>query len=504
MRLRVAFLVALLSAGCAEGPRERLVVALEAAPKNIDPRFAASDYDGKLSRLLFPGLTTNDTPSGETELDLAASIDDEGSGSLRIELRADARFSDGSPVLAADVAATYASMADPASPSPYRALFSTISTELLGPRSLRLTARPAKPSLRYDLEMGILPAAWLRSPGADKAEAAIGAGDWRLARKERDGTIVFVPVAPRPGQPAELWFQPMVDDNARLFALATGRVDLVQNAVPPNLLSVVRGYDSLAVEQSDSFKLTYMAIATQHPTLGVRRVRQAISLAINRQGIIDSRLAGTAKAADGFLPPRNALHDPSLRPLGFDPAQASRLLDEASLPKAADGCRAHLTIKTSTNKLRRSIATLIAADLTRVGLCTEVQSLEWGTFFDDLKRGNFELATLQWPSVQEPGIFRWVFHSASIPTEANGWSGANRGRFVDPETDRLIEAAEAAQTPDARRRAYAALQQRLAAELPYAFLWNEDNIVVHNRRWSGFAALPNGRLQALSKVRATP
>ena len=106
--------------------------------------------------------------------------------------------------------------------------------------------------------------------------------------------------------------------------------------------------------------------------------------------------------------------------------------------------------------------------------------------------------------MQEAGIFRWVFHSASIPTEANGWSGANRGRFVDPETDRLIEAAEAAQTADARRSAYAALQQRLAAELPYAFLWNEDNIVVHNRRWSGFAALPNGRFQALSKVRATP
>jgi hypothetical protein len=48
------------------------------------------------------------------------------------------------------------------------------------------------------------------------------------------------------------------------------------------------------------------------------------------------------------------------------------------------------------------------------------------------------------------------------------------------------------------------LQQRLVAELPYAFLWNEDNIVVHNRRWSGFAALPNGRLQALSRVRANP
>ena len=61
-----------------------------------------------------------------------------------------------------------------------------------------------------------------------------------------------------------------------------------------------------------------------------------------------------------------------------------------------------------------------------------------------------------------------------------------------------------AQDPPDASEIRLALQQRLAAELPYAFLWNEDNIVVHNRRWSGFAALPNGRLQALSKVRATP
>ncbi len=504
MRASALALLALGLWACDAAPRERLVVALEAAPKHVDPRFAASDYDGKVSRLLFAGLTTNDTPSGETELDLASSITDEGSGRLLVEIRDGARFVDGSPVLAADVAATYASIGATDSPSPYRALFSTLSTELLGPRRLRLTAQPAKASLRYDLEMGILPAAWLKQAASATAEATVGAGAWRLLRTDPDGTVVMQPAARRPGQPAELWFKPMVDDNARLFALATGRVDLVQNAVPPNLLSVVRGYDTLAVEQSDSFKLTYMAFATKHPVLGDRRVRQAVSLAIQRQAIIDSRLSGTARIADGFLPPLHPLHGRALKPLPSDAATAARLLDEAGLKAAADGCRTRLTIKTSTNKLRRSIATLIASDLTRVGLCTEVQSLEWGTFFDDLKRGNFELATLQWPSVQEAGIFRWVFHSSSIPTEANGWAGANRGHFSDPETDRLIEAAEAATDPAARRAAYEALQVRLVAEMPYAFLWNEANVVVRNRRWAGYEALPNGRMQALSRVRAEP
>lgn len=503
---RAIFALALsgLVGACDSAPRERLVVALEAAPKHLDPRFAASDYDGKVSRLLFAGLTSNDTPTGETELDLAASITDEGSGRLLVELRNDARFVDGTPVLASDVAATYASIAASDSTSPYRSVFSAVASEVLGPRRLRLTSSPPRPSLRYDLEMGILPAAWLARSKSKTDEATIGAGNWRLLRSEPDGTIALVPAVSEPGQPAELWFKPMVDDNARLFALATGRVDLVQNAVPPNLLSVVRGYASLSVAQSDSFKLTYMALATEHPLLRDRRVRQAISLAIERQAIIDSRLAGTATVADGFLPPRHPLHDGNLRPLPTDVGRAKALLEEAGLGVGTDGCRGRLTIKTSTNKLRRSIATLIAADLTRVGLCTEVQSLEWGTFFDDLKRGNFELATLQWPSVQEAGIFRWVFHSASIPTEDNGWSGANRGHFRDAETDHLIEAAERATTPEDKRGTYQALQQRLVSEMPYAFLWNEANVVVQNRRWTAFSALPNGRLASLSQVRAAP
>lgn len=502
MRAGIGLFLSLLLSGCAEGPRERLVVALEAAPRHLDPRFAASDYDGKVSRLLFAGLTTNDTPTGETRPDLASQVVGEGSGVFHVVLRDDAHFANGTPVLAADVAATFAAIAAPESMSPYRAIFATVRTEVLGPRELRLRTNPPRPSLPYDLEMGILPASWLAQPGSATAEAPIGAGGWRHLRTEGDGTVVLAPVRRQAGQPTELWFRPMVDDNARLFGLVTGRVDLVQNAVPPNLLGVVGGYDALAVEQSPSFKLTYMAIATQQPELRDLRVRRAISLAIDRRAVIASRLDGRAQVADGFLPSGHPLHDPALRPLETNPAEAARLLDEAGLRPGADGCRRRLTLKTSTNRLRRSIATLLAADLTRVGLCTEVQSLEWGTFFDDLKRGNFELATLQWPSVQEVGIFRWVFHSNSVPSEANGWSGANRGQFSDPATDALIEAAEAAPDEATRRSRYAALQQRLVDQMPYAFLWNEDNIVVRNRRWSGFAALPNGRMERLGSVRA--
>ena len=368
MSLLRGLFLSLLLMGCAEGPRERMVVALEAAPRHLDPRFAASDYDGKVSRLLFAGLTTNDTPTGETQPDLAKQIVAEGSGIFRVTLRDDARFTDGSPVLAADVAATFASIAAPDSPSPYRSVFSTVRTELLGPRELRLVTNPPRPSLPYDLEMGILPAAWLARPSSATAEAPVGAGAWRHLRTEGDGTVVLSPVQRSSGQPAELWFKPMVDDNARLFGLVTGRIDLVQNAVPPNLLGVVAGYDALAVEQSPSFKLTYMAMATHRPLLNDVRVRRAISLAIDRQAAIDHRLDGRAQVADGFLPPRHPLHDATLRPLQTDPAEAVRLLEEAGLKSTADGCRTHLTLKTSTNRLRRSIATLLAADLTRVGL----------------------------------------------------------------------------------------------------------------------------------------
>jgi peptide/nickel transport system substrate-binding protein len=77
-------------------------------------------------------------------------------------------------------------------------------------------------------------------------------------------------------------------------------------------------------------------------------------------------------------------------------------------------------------------------EVAEVGVVLKIQSYDWGTFYADIKAGRFELYGLSWVGLQLPDIFRYAFHSASVPP-----TGANRGRYSSTEVDALIEAAEA-------------------------------------------------------------
>lgn len=497
-----------LSLSCAEPAPDRVVVALDTAPVSLDPRFASSDSDGKVSRLIFAGLTTTDTDDGAVALDLAESWEPEGSGVL-VRLRRDRAFHDGTPVTAADVAWSLRSITDPAVGSPYASTFRGIEPEVVDDTTLRIRLSRPHPSLAFELEVGIVPQhAVGPNQRFDPGEPWVGAGPFAWVRTEADGTVVLRPQpwtkAGRAGM-RELVVRPMPDENARLMALASGRVDLVQNAISPLLLPVAASYPDLRVEQSRSFKYSYLAFETSRPPFDDVRVRRAVAMAIDRAPIIATRFAGAAVPAQGMIAPWHPIYAEAKPPPGRDLDAARRLLDEAGIaPADQEGCRLRVVYKTSTNKFRRGIAGIIAGQLREAGICVEVRSLEWGTFFDDIKSGNFELTSLSWPSVQDDALFRWVFHSASIPDPSNRSSGANRGRFRSARVDAAIERAESTRDPAARRAAFAEVQGLLSEELPYVSLWYEDNVVVVRRQWQGFAAVPNGRLVHLADMVRAP
>ena len=98
---------------------------------------------------------------------------------------------------------------------------------------------------------------------------------------------------------------------------------------------------------------------------------------------------------------------------------------------------------------------MIQDQLGRVGFRVRIQSYDWGTFYGDIKNGRFQVYSLAWVGVHTPDIFRYVFHSQSLPPQ-----GANRGRFHDPQTDELITQAESAQDYQVQADLYRRLQQR--------------------------------------------
>ena len=160
-----------------------------------------------------------------------------------------------------------------------------------------------------------------------------------------------------------------------------------------------------------------------------------------------------------------------------------------------------LSLKTTTNRFRRAVALVIAHQLGQVGIRVDVRAYEWGTFFHDVKSGNFQLYTLQWPVVVEPDMFHWIFHSGSIPTAENRGKGGNRGRYRNADVDALIEAGRRESDPARRKAIYADVQRRVAGDLPYVFLWHDDNLALIRDELEGWEVLPTGRLAALAEVR---
>ncbi|MEM1349540.1 MAG: ABC transporter substrate-binding protein, partial [Myxococcota bacterium] len=304
-----------------------------------------------------------------------------------------------------------------------------------------------------------------------------------------------------------LAFKVVKDDNTRLLALLGGSANLVQNAVAPLMLPVVQDQERLEVRTSESFKYTYLAFNLRKKALQDVRVRRAIAHGIDREAIVRHKFRGYATLSTGMLAPGHWAYHADVPTYGYDPELAMRLLDEAGYtdPDGPEGPKPRLTLelKVSSNKFRRALAMLMAHQLARVGIELRVRAYEWGTYFHDIKSGNFELTSLQWPSVLEPSLLRWAFHSENIPTPERRSAGANRGAYKNPELDELLDRGMSEADATKRRVVYAEVQRILARDLPYVSLWHEHNIAVLERGTSEYYTTPNARFESLKLAKPT-
>jgi peptide/nickel transport system substrate-binding protein len=494
-----AALVVAAVAGCHRGPRTgagEVVVLIEDPPQSLDPRFVGRAYDVKIGRLITGSLVSVDNPTLEPRPELAERIDRVDPVTYDVTLREGVRFSDGTPMTAEDVAYTLTSIADPALGSTLRSMTDRIArTEVRSPRTVRLVLKEPHAPFITDLDLGVVPRHVVAARGGRfPDDQVVGAGPFRLAH--RDATRIVL--APNPyyvlGAPkVRLVFKVIRDPNSRLLVLVGGSADLTQNTVPPLLIDAVEQRPELRVERGRGAVFTYLVCNTADPALADVRVRRALALAIDRERLVRSKLHGRAALATGLLPTWHWAYSGDVPRWPYDPARARALLAEA-------GVRPKLVYKTSSDKLRVAIAQVIAHELNAVGFDVEVRAYEFATLLDDLKKGNFQIATLQLPDVVEPQLLHRLFHSSQVPRPGAADGHLNRSRFADPALDADLEAGSRELDPARRRAVYARAQARLAELLPVVPLWHEDNVVIMRRDLRGYEVQPNARLGALARA----
>jgi peptide/nickel transport system substrate-binding protein len=223
-----------------------------------------------------------------------------------------------------------------------------------------------------------------------------------------------------------------------------------------------------------------------------------MAYAIDRQPLIHYLMHDFARPAASLLPPESWAYSDEVRTYPHDPQRARQLLDSAGY-RAVNGVRFHLTMKTSPEVSTRMLAAVLQQQLHEVGIQVDIRSFESATFFSDVTHGEFQLFSLRWVGGNEdPDMFELVFHSARIPP-----NGANRGGYVNPRVDALIDQARRESDPNTRKQLYAEIQQVLAEELPYINLWYQDNVLVANKRLSNLTLNSSGSYDFLKTAELT-
>lgn len=274
------------------------------------------------------------------------------------------------------------------------------------------------------------------------------------------------------------------DMNALQAELQAGGVDIapLPTSLSPDAAKQLGQHPNLKVLQFNGSNVNLLTINTSSSPLDNVKVRQAIAYAIDRESMIKNLLQGYGKIAHSIIPEESWSYTPG-QTYTYDPATSKRLLDEAGF-KDPDGDGPQMRFPkpiiykvSGSSTAGRNYAGVIQNYLKSVGIPAEIVTPEQNTFFDELKRGNFQIAYSQWVGGnQDPIFYKDLFASSEIPTESR--PSRNRSRYSNKELDALLE--EAVNTFDRQkaRDLYTRIQAIVSRDLPVFPLWYQANIVI--------------------------
>ena len=478
------------------------MVLVEARLTSLDPHYCESNHDLKLSQLVAPGLTSVEQQSMEPRLLLADRIVKRDDRTFDVTLKPGFRFSDGTPVTADDVAFTYMSVLDPAMKSQDLRAFQErfVSVEALDTLTARFHLAAPLATFESDIAFGIVSAKAVRgSGGRFPPGRVIGAGPYMIESFKPEE----VRLMRNPRWPLEQAAVPRIrarvvtDQNARALMMVGGSADFAQNSIRLDLVGDLATRERLHLASGSSSLYTYLMMNNRDPILKDVRVRRAIAYAIDRERVLRSKLGGRAVLATGMLPPGHWAYSGDVPRYTYDPDRARALLDEAGYPDPpGPRPRMHLIYKTSSEQFRRALARIWAAQLGEVGIAVEVQSFEQQTFFADIKKGRYQLASMQTSPITEPDFLFTYFHSSRIPTDADP-NTHNRWRYVSAKVDELTVRGRRTLDKTERKRIYAQVQRILAEDVPVIPLWHEDNLTLMNVDVTGYRLFPTASFWGL-------
>jgi peptide/nickel transport system substrate-binding protein len=449
--------------------QDNLRIGVEAGPTSLDPHFASLITNIAFARHYFQPLMEQDHQQNlRPAIATAMRVVDDTTWEVTLDPRA--RFHDGSPVTAEDVAFTIARAGDvPNSPSSFRYATRPIAAvEAVGSTTIRIRTHQPTPLLPNFLAL-VMVVSKKHAEGAATADfnagrAMIGTGPFRHVSWQPGSPVVMERNANFHGAApafARVEFRPIANAGARVAALQAGDVDLVEIVPPDHFARFRTDTARFAVAESPSNRLIFLTLdsdreASPHVRakdgtpianpLRDARVRRALSLAINREAIVSRIMQGQALAAGDLGPPGYFGTSPDLTATPFDLEQSRRLLAEAGLPQ---GFTVQINGPNDRYPNDEQVVQAVAQMWTRLGLTANVETRTRSVWLSEAAQLKYSVNLAGFsPNPEILGMLETQIHTWDPQL---GLGTANRGRFSNPEIDAIIQRARATIDNDQRR-----------------------------------------------------
>jgi peptide/nickel transport system substrate-binding protein len=448
------------------GPAGTLRIADFSDVTTFDPALAQITQ----AAYLFPVYDTllRQDSAGDPIAHLATAWTEVDQTTLRFTLRDDVVFHDGSR-FDASVVKLNLDRAKAAEGNPNAATFAAMTdVVVIDPKTVEVHFSAPNPSFLIDMSLipGMMVSPSAINDGVDLTRDPHGSGGWIWNRSaSTDGVRQTYDLNPRYWAPdlqgvERLEINVVTDNHARLNALRTDEVDIVNAALPGDLQEAAdQGFAVLRADLDVHFFLITDRSGQLAEPLADRRVRQAIGHAIDREGYVSTVLNGVGTASGGLVPPAlTDWYDPSLSDVpSYDPDLARRLLADAGYP---DGFE--LTIPTLP--LLQTSNEAIAQMLGEVGVRVTLAPLQNGQLGPEMRKGSFP-ATVAASTQYHPYHFFSEFLSGSSPY--NPFHVADTGAI-----DTMLRSAGGSDPPTAKRQysdvARAAIDEGIMFPLAFA------------------------------------
>jgi peptide/nickel transport system substrate-binding protein len=495
--LSFALAVAMAGAGMA-APAKILVYARGADCRGLDPAYVDDGESAKVIVNIYDNLVKYKTGSTEIEPALATSWTvSRDSKVWTFKLRKGVKFHDGTPFNAAAVKFSVERQLPPLATDdmPYASFtFEPIKkVEVVDNYTVKFTlSRPYAPflaNMAMCLAAPIVSPAAVKKYGKDFIQHPVGTGAFKFEKWDRDQQIVLVKNPNYWGKKAfvdKVVYKVTKENAVRASELITGAIDIM-DGVDPNDVKKLES-SKMKVIKNPGMNINYMGFLCHRKPFSDVRLRQAISMAINRETLVKYLYQGYSKVANGPLPGFIPGYDPKLSPLGYDPEKAKKLLAEAGYKDLSFNFITYSNPRPYNSVNGVKLAEAVQAELLKIGVKTTIKAYPWKEYKDVLMKG----------AAGDAFFYGWTGDNGdadnflSLLDSRQIESTLNSAKYANPEVDELLDKAASTMNPQERVKLYHQLQKILVNDAPWVFISHAVDMAAVRPNVKGFSPHPTG------------